>query len=76
MMIYSRGGFIFKLALIDKEFDAFKEHLPFLEVNATAAREHIAEIERELRQVKEHVQCTSYKFPFQFIPTMVLIHTV
>ena len=39
-------------------------------------REHIAEIERELRQVKERVRCTYSKFMFQFIPTMVLIYTV
>ena len=45
-------------------------------VNTTAAREHVAEIERDLWQVKERVRCTSSKFPFQFIPTMVLIYTV
>ena len=65
-----------KLALMDKDFDAVKYHLPLLEVNTTAVREHITEIERELKQVKERVRCTSSKFPFQFIPTMVLIYTV
>ena len=47
-MLYARGGFIVNLALTDKEFDAVKEHLPFLQVNTTAAREHVGEIEREL----------------------------
>ena len=42
----------------------------------TAARSHVAEIERVLCQVKEHVRCTSSEFPVQFIPTMVLIYTV
>ena len=73
LLIYTRGGYIVKLALMDKAFDAVKEHLPFLELNTTAARENVAEIERELRQVKERGRCTSSKFPFQFIPTMVLI---
>ena len=40
---------VVKLDLMDKDFDAVKEHLPFLEINTTAAREHVAEIERELR---------------------------
>ena len=61
---------------MDKDFNAVKENLSCLEVNTTAAREHVAEIERELRQVKERVRCTSSNFPFQFIRTMVLIYTV
>ena len=59
LLIYAQGGYIFKLSLVDKEFDEFKENLPFLEVKTTAAREHVAEIEQELRQVKERVRCTS-----------------
>ena len=45
IMMYTRGGFIVNLALMDKEFDAIKECVPFLEVNTTAAREHVGEIE-------------------------------
>ena len=75
-MPYARGVFIVKLAVMDKEFDIVKEHLQFLEVNMTDARDYVAEIERELRKVKERVRCTSSKFPFQFIPTMILIYTL
>ena len=75
-MIYARGGYIIKPALRDKDFDAVKEHLPFMEIKNTAVREHVSEIERELRQVKERVRSTSSKFPFQFIPTMALMYTV
>ena len=75
-MLYERGGYIVKLALMYKYFDAVKEHLTLLEINMMAAREHVVEIERELQQVKERVICKSSKFPFQFIPTMVLIYTV
>ena len=76
LLLYARGGYIVKIALMDKYFDAVKEHLPFLEVNTMAARDHVAEIERDLRQVKERVRCTSSEFLFQFVPTMVLIYTV
>ena len=64
------------LALMDKEFDAVKEYVPFLQINTTAAREHVGEIERELRTVKEQVRCTTGEFPFQSILTMILIYTV
>ena len=42
LLLYARGGYIVKLALMDKEFDAVKEHLPFLGINMTAAREDIS----------------------------------
>ena len=76
LLIYSRGGYIVKLSLMFKDFNSVKEHLPFLEVNKTAAREHVSEIERELRQVKERMICTSSEFLFQFIPTIILIYTL
>ena len=49
LMLYARGGFIVNLALMDKEFDKIKDIIPFLEVNTTAAREHVGNIERYLR---------------------------
>ena len=70
--LYARGGFIVNLALMDKEFDKVQEHLPFLQINTTAAREHVGEIEREIRQVKERTRCTTSDFPFEHIPTMSL----
>ena len=75
-MLYARGDFIVNLALMDKEFDAVKEPVPFLQVNTTAASGHVGEIEREIRTVKERVRCTTGEFPFRNIPTMVLIYTV
>ena len=76
IMLYARGGFIVNLDLIDKEFDAIKEFVPFLEVNTAAAREHVGEIESDIQQIKDGVQCTTSKFSFKNIPTMVLIYTV
>jgi len=54
-MLYARGGFIVNLALVDEEFNAVKEHVPFLQINTTAVREHVGKIEQELRTVKERV---------------------
>ena len=74
--LYARGGFIVNLALMHKEFDKGQEHIPFLQINTTAAREHVGEIEREIRQIKERTHCTTSDFPFEHIPTMVLIYAV
>jgi hypothetical protein len=76
LMLYVWGGFIVNLALMDKESDAVKEHVSFFQVNTTAAREHVGEIERSIRTMKERTRCTISEFSFQSIPTKVMIYTV
>ena len=61
---------------MDTEFVAVKEHVPFLQVNTTAAKEHVDKIECEIRTIKEQTRCISGEFSFQIIPTMVLTYTV
>ena len=61
---------------MDNFFDKVQDHIPFLQINITAAREHVGKIEREIRQIKERTRCTTSDFPFEHIPTMVLIYTV
>ena len=62
--LYARGGFIVNLALMDKEFDKVQEHIPFWQINTTVAREHVGEIEIEIKQIKERTWCTTSEFPF------------
>ena len=50
--------------------------MAIIEVNTTVAREHVPEIERQIRLIKERVRCTTSDFPFDHIPRMVLIHVV
>ena len=50
--------------------------MPLVEVNTTAAREHVGLIERKIRHIKEKVRATTCQFPFVWIPILVLIHTV
>ena len=49
---------------MNNEFDAVKEHVLFLQINTTAARKHLGEIERKIRIVKEQVRCTTGEFTF------------
>ena len=76
LYLYARGGFIVRLCLMDREFEPVKDLVPIVEINTTAAREHVGLIERRIRVVKEKTRASSSQFPFENIPMMVLIHTV
>ena len=73
---YARGGFLVNLALIDIEFEKIKEELLPVEVNTTAAREHVPKIEGKIRTMKERVRSATSDSPFDPIPRMILIQTV
>ena len=51
--MYSQGFFVVNLALMGMEFVKIVDLVGLLEVNTTAAREHVGEIERRIRVVKE-----------------------
>ena len=53
LYLYARGGFIVRLCLMDREFEPVKDLVPIVEINTTAAREHVGLIERRIRLVKE-----------------------
>ena len=53
LYLYAKGGFLANVCLMGREFKAVKEHLPLVELNTTAAREHVPEIEGGIRQIKE-----------------------
>ena len=47
-----------------------------VEVNTPAAREHVPEIERRIRTIKERVRSVTSDFPFNPVPMLVLVQTV
>ena len=52
MQLYARGGYIIRVILMDMKFEKVKDEL-VLNVNTTAAKEHVAEIERGICLLKE-----------------------
>ena len=46
------------------------------QLNLTSADEHVPEIDRQIRVVKEWVQVIVYSIPFNMLPMHVLIHVV
>ena len=53
LFLYARGGFVVRLCMMDREFEPVKDLVPLVEINTTAAREHVGLIERRIRVIKE-----------------------
>ena len=53
MDVYLQGRFVVGTILTDNEFEPFRILLPILAVNTTAAKEHMLEVERCIRLIKE-----------------------
>ena len=60
--------------MMDREFEPVKDLVPLVEINTTAAREHVGLIERRIRVIKEKMRASGSQFLFKNIPVMVLIH--
>ena len=74
--LYARAGFTVDVVLMDQEFDKIVDEILLAEVNTTAAREHVAEIERAIRVIKERCRGILSTLPFKYLPRRVLIHLV
>ena len=61
---------------MDMEFEKVRDKLEIVELNTTAVREHVPEIENQILLIKERMRCTTSDFPFNPIPRLVLIHIV
>ena len=61
---------------MEMEFEKVRDKLTIIEVNTTMAREHVPEIEHQIRLIKERVRCTTSGFPFDPIPRLMLIRVV
>ncbi len=72
--VYARAGFTVQSILMDIEFDKVRNHVPMLDVNTTAASEHVEDIERHIRLIKERAQCIICTLPYSRLPRIMLIH--
>jgi hypothetical protein len=71
--IYGMAGFIMQTALMDMEFEKLKDKLLNVILNTTAPREHVGEIERKIRVVKERARCTTGILPYNILPKIMII---
>ena len=62
--------------LMDQDFDKVTDLLPNVEVNTTVAHEHVSEIEKMHRTIKEHAWGTRVMLPFAHLPKPIVINLI
>jgi hypothetical protein len=74
--VYRRGGFIVEHALVDNQFTALKGDLADIGIalNETGRDEHVGEIERYIRTVKERARCTYNTLSYAVMPPPPYCH--
>ena len=73
-MLYNRAGFKIQTILMDMEFDKVKPLLPHVIVNTSAAREHVGEVERKIRVIKERARACISTLPYKILPKIMIIN--
>jgi len=51
----------------DQEFRCIREEVILVELNICATDDHVSEVERSVRTIKEQVRCTMHGLPFKKI---------
>ena len=72
--LYTNRGFVIDAIFADYEFEALRPWHPNL--NTAAADEHVPDIERQIRTIKDSTRSTYRMLPFRRIPRIMLIHLV
>ena len=73
MKVYTSGGFVVQTMMMDMEFEKLVDLLPNVTVNTMAAREHVGEIERKIRVIKERARGTMNTLPYPQLPRLMTI---
>jgi hypothetical protein len=76
MDLYAHGGFQVGTVLMNNEFKKLRNLVPILTVNTTAAKEHVPEVERKIRLIKERGRGIPNTLPFKRMPRLMLIELV
>jgi hypothetical protein len=78
LAIYKNRGFCMETAMMDGEFASLKANILELGVslNITSANEHVPEIERRIRVLKERTRATRHTLPFTYLPKTMVVAMV
>jgi hypothetical protein len=73
--IYHRRGFIVEWIFTDRAFEHIRNKLPpGINLNVTSANEHVPEVERFIRVIKERVRAYITTSPIDPLPSIIKIH--
>jgi hypothetical protein len=61
---------------MDNEFEKLRPLVPGININTTAAKEHVPEIERRIRVIKERGRALLNTLPFNQMPQVILIELI
>ena len=71
--VYARAGFRVRTILMGNEFEKVRQHIPMIDMSTPAAAEHVAEIERRIRTIKERSRAITCTLPYKALPNQILI---
>ena len=74
--VYGRAGFRVRSILMDGEFEKLKPLMSSVECNTTAAKEHVSEVERTIRTLKERMRGLVATLPFERLPRRMKIEFI
>jgi hypothetical protein len=74
--LYARTGFIVRIIMMDQEFDKVEDACDMVEINTTAAHEHVGKIKHFIRTIKERSRALVSDLPYTPLPRQVVIHLV
>ena len=74
LQLYEHRGFKIGTVMTDNEFEHLRPSFPML--NTCAAGDHVPDVERCIRTIKEQTRACYSVLPFRFIPKIMLIHLV
>jgi hypothetical protein len=61
------------MSMMDIEFKKLRDLMPNVALNTTAAQEHMGEIERKIRVIKERTRGTISTLPYEMLPKLIVI---
>jgi hypothetical protein len=78
LMLYRKRGFRVTTAMMDGEFAPLKADMLEMGVslNITSANEHVPEIKRCIRVIKERTRATRHTLPFTYLPKAMVVAMV
>ncbi len=62
--------------MMDQEFNKVKEACDMVEINTTAARKHVGEIEWFIRTIKESSRALVSDLPYNILPRQITIYLI
>ena len=64
---------------MDREFECIKDDMDQVQINTSAAREYVGEIERQICLIKERTRCVPPEMSeggYNFLHRMIVIHCI